>query len=379
MQPFNGKTEDIDTCLQFFEQQCQLQKIPISDWKSELFKLVKDDARKAIMTIHNYAELTYEDIKMKLLKYFNKTEHYRHRFHELKMSNKEQPQQFIDLVMSDLKSWLMMAEVDISKPTEILEMMVVDKVLNMCTREVFSFIKQRNVKTVKDLIKVLSDYKDCYPNDEISISDICASIDKFKPRNETYKLKNDIYKPRYMSQSKDNNVYFERRICHYCKRKGHILKFCYLRKKELEQHRPEKLHLRQNRNRPELNSTQKSQIIFHPAIVNGQQIKCLRDSGCTTVVVKRSLVNKDQYMSKKTHIKLGDGTIKSCDVATIKIDSPWLAGICEAIILDNPVCDLIIGNLPGVMKFFGDIGVSYPLLLNRCVFEEEKQMQKETE
>ena len=58
--------------------------------------------------------------------------------------------------------------------------------------------------------------------------------------------------------------------------------------------------------------------------VGSQAIKVLRDSGCSTVVVRTSLIVKD-YQLLKTRQKcvLLDGTARNVPVARIDIDSPY--------------------------------------------------------
>ena len=44
---------------------------------------------------------------------------------------------------------------------------------------------------------------------------------------------------------------------------------------------------------------------------------------------------------------LADGTMRLCPVARINVSTPFYVGQLEALIMDNPVYDLIIGNITG--------------------------------
>ena len=82
-------------------------------------------------------------------------------------------------------------------------------------------------------------------------------------------------------------------------------------------------------------------------IVNGRVVNLLRDTGCSGVVIKQSLVRQDQLNGKNQMCVLIDGTKISSPVATIEIDTPYFKGEVEAWCMQNPVYDLIVGNIEG--------------------------------
>ena len=45
---------------------------------------------------------------------------------------------------------------------------------------------------------------------------------------------------------------------------------------------------------------------------------------------------------------LVDGTVKRVPTARINLDTPFFTGQVEAMRMDNPVCPLVLGNIPGV-------------------------------
>ncbi|KAL3881777.1 hypothetical protein ACJMK2_028171 [Sinanodonta woodiana] len=80
---------------------------------------------------------------------------------------------------------------------------------------------------------------------------------------------------------------------------------------------------------------------------NGQTVTVLRDTGCTGVVVKRSLVREDQMLGWESPCMLLNQTIDRVPVAKIEIETPFLTGTTEAMCMDNPIYDLTIGNVDG--------------------------------
>ena len=63
------------------------------------------------------------------------------------------------------------------------------------------------------------------------------------------------------------------------------------------------------------------------------------------VLIKDKLVEAKEYTEKKITCILADGTIRVCPVARINVITPFYVGQVEALIMDNPLYDLIIDNI----------------------------------
>ena len=81
--------------------------------------------------------------------------------------------------------------------------------------------------------------------------------------------------------------------------------------------------------------------------VNGHIVTILRDTGCSGVVIKRDLVRDSQFNGKSQLCILIDGTKLPAPVANVFIDTPYYTGNVEAWCMENPVYDLIVGNIEG--------------------------------
>ena len=77
------------------------------------------------------------------------------------------------------------------------------------------------------------------------------------------------------------------------------------------------------------------------------RVSVQRDSWCNSVLIKDKLVEAKKYTEKKVTCILADGTMRVCPVARINVITPFYVGQVEELIMDNPVYDLIIGNIPG--------------------------------
>jgi len=75
-------------------------------------------------------------------------------------------------------------------------------------------------------------------------------------------------------------------------------------------------------------------------------VKVLRDTGCSTVVVRRSLVPDSCLAGETVVCGLIDGTLRQNPVARLTVDTPHLKGTVKATCTNNPLYDLIVGNIP---------------------------------
>ena len=85
-----------------------------------------------------------------------------------------------------------------------------------------------------------------------------------------------------------------------------------------------------------------SQIICQLLTVNA---KILRDTGCSSVVIRRDLVSREKLTGVSKMCVLLSATGRKFPVARICVSSPYLIGKCEALCA---VYDLILGVIPVV-------------------------------
>jgi IS30 family transposase len=80
-------------------------------------------------------------------------------------------------------------------------------------------------------------------------------------------------------------------------------------------------------------------------MVNGVIVKMMRDTGCSSVIVRSDLVKPNQYTGHFKDCMLIDGTVRRLPVAEIDVNCQYYIGKTEALVVRTPVFDLIIGNV----------------------------------
>ena len=88
-------------------------------------------------------------------------------------------------------------------------------------------------------------------------------------------------------------------------------------------------------------------IPVRKGVVVDQPVIVLRDTGCSTVVVRKDIVADHQLTGRIQPCILLDGTVPRVPVASIAVDTPFLTGEVQALCMENPLYDLIIGNVTG--------------------------------
>jgi hypothetical protein len=84
--------------------------------------------------------------------------------------------------------------------------------------------------------------------------------------------------------------------------------------------------------------------------VDGVPVKCMRDNGSTVGVIRASLVKSEQLTGRRQKYVMIDGTMRENDVAIVPLDCPFFKGPFECIVVNSPLCDIVVGNVVGAVR-----------------------------
>ena len=80
-------------------------------------------------------------------------------------------------------------------------------------------------------------------------------------------------------------------------------------------------------------------------------VEVLHDTGCTGVLIKQDLVNQGELTGEKGYVTTFDKALLiRASIAKIEVDTPYYVGEVEALCVQKPVADLIIGNITGARE-----------------------------
>ena len=84
--------------------------------------------------------------------------------------------------------------------------------------------------------------------------------------------------------------------------------------------------------------------------VGGKRVVVLRDTGCSGVIIRRKLEDETEFTGEMGHITTVDLTLRLAPMAKVEVDTPFYVGTVEALCLQDPLFDLIIGNVHGARR-----------------------------
>lgn len=79
-------------------------------------------------------------------------------------------------------------------------------------------------------------------------------------------------------------------------------------------------------------------------------VSVLRDTGCSSGLVRASLVKEEDYTGENRSCVLIDANIRKFPDATISMETPYYSGTVEALVIKALVYDLILGNFRGLWE-----------------------------
>ena len=77
-------------------------------------------------------------------------------------------------------------------------------------------------------------------------------------------------------------------------------------------------------------------------------VSILLDTGCSGIVVRRDLVRDGQLTGEKQILVMINLFAITVPITTCKTFSPIFSGEVKVSFIDNPICGVIIGNVPWV-------------------------------
>ena len=380
---FDEHTDKMDSYLTRFESYALSNKWDPSMWASYLSALLKGPALEVFVRLSRDDQSDYGQIKEALLTNFDLTERsFRQKFRDCRPEKAETFRQFSGRLASYLDKWLGLAKVEKTYEA-VCDFLARDQFLDCCSHELYLYLKPKPFKAIDEL----AHEADLFANAKGGVP-LCISkgkheskcVDQAQPKVEpkqdqrpvvkckicgkphpTYKCWNNpdnkvassaefdsqyTYRGDNSNWGQDRNRgRVDQHDNHYNYdnyRTDHQVNFCRIDNKSLDV----------GKGLPRYDS--KGTCHFPPSrlptaigTVNGKEVRVLRDTGCTGVVVRRSLVSDGQMLNKQSGVTLINNYKQRCPMARIKIDSPFFRGSTDALCIDDPAHDLVIGNIEG--------------------------------
>ena len=378
---FDEHTDKMDSYLTRFESYALSNKWDPSMWASYLSALLKGRALEVFVRLSRDDQSDYGQIKEALLTNFDLTERsFRKKFRDCRPEKAETFRQFSGRLASYLDKWLALAKVEKTYEA-VCDFLARDQFLDCCSHELYLYLKPKPFKAIDELAHEADLFADAKGGVPLCISKgqhKSRGVDQAQPKVEpkqdqrpvvkcnicgkphpTHKCWNNPDNKKFASSAEFDSQYrgsnsnwgqdrnrgrvdqHDNRYDYDNYRTDHQVNFCKIDKN---------LDVGKGLPRKDSKGTchfPRSRLPTAIGTVNGKEIRVLRDTGCTGVVVRRSLVSDGQMLNKQSGVTLINNYKQRCPMARINIDCPFFRGTTDALCIDDPAHDLVIGNIEG--------------------------------
>ena len=371
----------MDSYLTRFESYALSNKWDPSMWASYLSALLKGRALEVFIRLSRDDQSDYGQIKEALLTNFDLTERsFRKKFRDCRPEKAETFRQFSGRLASYLDKWLGLAKVEKTYEA-VCDFLARDQFLDCCSHELYLYLKPKPFKALGELSHEANLFADakggvplCVAKGRHENKVVGQAQPKVEPKQDqrpvvkckfcgkphpTHKCWNNPDNKKFASSAEFDSQYrgsnsnwcqdrnlgrvdkHDNRYDYDNYRTDHQVNFCKIDKS---------LDVGKGLPRKDNKGTchfPRSRLPTAIGTVNGKEIRVLRDTGCTGVVVRRSLVSDGQMLNKQSDVTLINNDKQRCPMARINIDSPFFRGSTDALCIDDPAHDLVIGNIEG--------------------------------
>ena len=324
--------DDVDSYLEHYERIAALHRWPRHIMALRLLPLLKGQARDCVRDIPDEEITSYEVIKRALLFRFKRTpEYFRKKFRTSRREEGESFLQAVNKMVDQAKKWCTMTGCDRRDPEQVWNLFMQEACYQLLPPELETRVREREPSKYQDIAKIADTIFEARSATRMSRS--------LQPESKPVAV--PVSDKR---QDVEDATKFKKDGCHNCGSLAHFKKDCPRKNKvniSMVVTEPEV--------KPDLSLCDNDQEReFEPrgkAIVNGQEVSAIRDTGSEDVVVASRLVKEVDWTGREVGVRLADASVCSkFKTAIVHLESPYLDENVEAIVMDNPSIDVIIGN-----------------------------------
>ncbi|GFO40116.1 gypsy retrotransposon integrase-like protein 1 [Plakobranchus ocellatus] len=374
---FDDKTDQIDSYLLRFERYATVNGWARKDWAIHLAALLKGKALEVYTRLDEEDAQKYDKCRDALLKRYNLTQDgFQEKFRRSRPEAGESISQFKTRIQSYLDKWQHLAGKDKSNPDDLIDFVIMEQLMNICSKDLVVFLKERKPKSADDLIGLAEKYVEAHGEtralSRISTEKKADERSSLPPQLHTGAAKQPIQCRRCkrfgriekFCNTKILSVIKEVH-CSFCGRRNHSERECWKKQRQIRELDAQKVDVggSKNDNIPAMGACPCKGTIITAACtghvqmssrmptavgyVDGKRVNVLRDSGCSCVVIRHGLAKKSPDGKKKISINLADGTLLHAPVTDAKLECPFYTGKVDVVEMKSPLYDVILGNIPG--------------------------------
>uniref|UniRef100_A0A131YW51 Reverse transcriptase n=1 Tax=Rhipicephalus appendiculatus TaxID=34631 RepID=A0A131YW51_RHIAP len=371
---FDEKRDDLHAYLQRFERVATGQDWPQEKWGLAVSMCLTGDALTVIGRMTAADSLDYQKVKKALLQRFQFTaQGYQEKFRKARAADGETGRQFAARVTSYFDHWIDMANVP-KTFDGLRDHVIAEQFLRSCHPKLVVFLKERECKSLDELASFTDRFLEAQNLPNLGKSPEGVKDSGAKPTETSRKPQlKCILCHRLGHLAPDCRTPPKQMLkCKLCGKMGHAAETCQNQhgdnkpssscactESEPTRARPRKPSKRPGGKVPCLRRHDDENLqdavrflVDGMPVVEGllleREVRVLLDTGCNTAIVRRELVPDVCLTGKKISVALLDGSTSHLPEAVVQVNTPYFTGMLKVACMDQPLYDLVLGNLPGV-------------------------------
>ena len=390
LQPFDNKNDDMDAFIRRFESYAVSLEWPIDKWALNLSALLHGIAldvynRQPVNDTSNYDS---NPLKEALLRRFLLTEEgFREKLRTTKPERGESFGEFMTRLEGYFNRWIELGHVD-KTYQGLKDALLREQAMSVVTRNLRIFIMERKPKDIGEMSILAEQYLEVHGN-----TYNFANVDKHRhnlagQQQSKYPDKSNVGLDRRTSHKEDNpsvvkvdtksTYHRDTRTCYLCQKVGHIARNCGVVKKPspASQSSMNAMHASVKSDEciilahERVGDDQRVTIdngsrgvqtrelstdtpVANMPVVEGrisgrtENVSALRYTGCSGGIISRSMCSEDSFTGETRTCVMINGNTFTAPVVNIMVDTPYFIGRLNALSVEKPVYDIVVGNMPG--------------------------------
>ena len=437
---FRDKTDDIDSYLFRFETHATALKWDRAHWVTYLSALLEGTALTLFHSLSDTEDgtVTYEQLKSALLKKFQCTpEGFRKRFRESKPTAGEPFETYAVELRRLADRWISLSKVE--KTYEgLLGLILSEQLLQSVSHDLATFLCEKDERSFQNLIKSAESYRHAHPNKNLarrseatvfgsvaSVRDEHRPLEHFGPTNSFRghggyqsgpsrfwnrrgfdstrrswgdgRFRGQATRKEMVDTGRSGNQSSTTKCCFLCKQPGHFHQACPWKSRKNPcricnfSHPPDQCPFRKAVAKesmacalappsvcPEVDFSGK--LHLQSGTVNGVRCSVLRDTGATICAVRKRLVQPCQLLGSSVRCVSFGGREEEFPLAKVSVDCPYFSGEMTCCVLDAPIADFIVGNIPQVPSLISqDESCEFTMQNSSAASQRNKNYDKKTQ